>query len=174
MKWSQQLQRLFHPDFHCIRMQSLIFPCWATRALFPGRHRQHDNFVSALLSRRQSAARLSPLVYRFYSRAWFAIPYRAAIRQSLTYILSEHVGGLTLGRARVRVSAAHLFSNTHIYFGEALQKFTITISVVEASGEHEEVSTQEFRTGFVPGERRPFPSFRSFISVLLTDEDGDR
>ena len=90
MEWRQQLQRPFHPDFHCIRMQNLIFPCLATRALFPGRHRQHDNFVSAILSRRQTAARLSPLVYRFYSRVWFAIPCRGLLRHGSSQQKRRH------------------------------------------------------------------------------------
>jgi hypothetical protein len=83
------------PGFPLHTNAELDLPCLATRALFPGRHRQHDNFVSALLSRRQTAARLSPLVYRFYSRAWFAIPCRdlmmpSSLRSTSSEATSPH------------------------------------------------------------------------------------
>jgi hypothetical protein len=46
-------------------------------------------------------------------------PEFLAIGKGLTYILSELVDRLTLGRVRAKVLATHLFSNAHKTFGGA-------------------------------------------------------
>ena len=76
----------------------------------------YDDLVGALVALISASHRCR----RFACPSWNAIrvPTRGlieeplAIGKSLTNILAELVGGLTLGRTRVEASTAHLFSNT--------------------------------------------------------------